>query len=252
MATISELSKDLCSSEQVKAYQARRELTKAAAEAGASDAAAKRAELAKDLATALAAITPAKDGRGEPTLDSIRLVEGAADLCRALALVGGDMEVPAVKNCLSNIDLREAARWCLSRMNCQAATDALVECLKNTSGTEFRVGVVNALGRKSGSSVVDTLKGVAADDHEPEMRLAAAEALAEQPLAALDAAIAAVDPGSSSRGKARVARARIRLANTLLRNGDQAGAKTVFEAVAGADVDEAQKNAASAALKTLG
>jgi hypothetical protein len=250
MATISELTKDLCSGEQVKAYQARRELTKTAGEAGTDGE--KKSQLAKDLAAALAAITPAKDGRGEPTLESIRFVEGAADLCRALASVGGDMEVPAVEKCLANIDLREAARWCLARMNCQAATDALVKALSNTSGTEFRVGLVNALARKSGSQVVDTLKGVAAGDHEPEMRLAAAEALAEQPTAALDAAIAAVDPGASSRGKARVARARIRLGQSLVRSGDTAGAKTVFAAVAGAEVDEAQKKAAQAALATLG
>src|SRR5688572_32766316 len=108
MATISELSKDLCSGEQVKAYQARRELAKATREAGGGDG-GKRSELAKELATALAALTPAKDSRGEPTLESIRFVEGAADLCRALSTVGGDMEVPAVKKCLANIDLREPA-----------------------------------------------------------------------------------------------------------------------------------------------
>jgi len=251
MAKISDLSKDLCSGVQVKAYKARRELTTTTGEAGAGGG-AERSALAKELATALAAVTPTKDTRGEPTPDSMRFVEGAADLCRALATVGGDMEVPAVKKCLSNIDLREAARWCLARMNCQAATDALVEALKNTSGTEFRVGVVNALARKSGSSVVDALKGVAKDDHEPEMRLAAAEALAEQPVAALDASIAAVDPGASSRNKARVARARVRLGETLVRSGDKAGAKTVFEAVAAAEVDEPQKKAAAAALATLG
>jgi hypothetical protein len=251
MATISELSKDLCSGEQVKAYKARRELAKATREAGGGDD-DKRSELAKELATALAAITPAKDSRGEPTLDSIRFVEGAADLCRALSTVGGDMEVPAVKKCLANIDLREPARWCLARLNCQAAIDALVEALKNTSGTEFRVGVVNALARKAGSSVVDALKAVAAEDQEPELRLAAAEALAEQPVVALDSVIAAVDPGNSSRGKARVARARIRLGETLVRSGDKAGAKTVFTAVAAADVGEPQKKAAQAALATLG
>jgi hypothetical protein len=250
MATISELSKDLCSGEQVKAYQARKELTKTAGEAGKDGA--KRGELAKELAAALAAITPAKDGRGEPTLESIRFVEGAADLCRALALVGGDMEVPVVKKCLENIDLREPARACLQWLNCQAATDALIEALKTASGTEFRVGLVNALGRKSGSSVVDTLKGVAAEDQEPEVRLAAAEALAEQPVAELDASIAAVDPGASSRGRGRVARARVRLGGTLVRSGDTAGAKAVFTAVAAAEVDEAQKKAAQAALATLG
>jgi len=251
MATITELAADLSSADQIKAYQAQQALAKLAGELGASGKETERAAAAKELAAALAATKPAKDNRGEPTEESIHSVVGATEICRALAFLAGEAEVAVLKECLKNIDLREAARWCLARMTCQGATDALVEALANATGTEYRVGLVNALGRKTGSSVVEALK-TATTSNEPELRLAAVEALAEQNRADLDTVIAAVDSGSLQRNEARIARARIRLGNTVLRSGDKAGAKKIFEAVAGSSADEPQKKAASAALATIG
>jgi hypothetical protein len=249
MATITELCADLGSGDQIKSYQARQALAAQTGAAGAAGHEADKASLAQALAASLAKVKPAKDGRGEPTPESMIGVAGANEICRALALVGGDAEVAALAACLQNIDLREAARWCLSRMTCQAATDALVEALKNAAGTEFRVGLINALGKKTGSAATETLK-TAAQDNEPEVRLAAAEALAETPDASLDAVIAAVETGSAARRQARVAKARIRLGNTLVRAGQKDAARTVFAAVAAADVPAAQKKAAQAALAT--
>lgn len=251
MATITELAADLCSGDQVKAYQAQQALAKLAGELGASGEESDRAAAAKELAAALGKLKPAKDGRGEATESSIDTVGGATEICRTLAFLAGEAEVAVLKECLTNIDLREPARWCLARMTCQGATDALVEALAKATGTEYRVGLVNALARKSGSSVVDVLKE-ATTSNEPELRLAAAEALAEQNQADLDDVIATVDSGSLRRNEARIARARIRLGNTLLRSGDKDGAKKIFAAVAGSSADEPQKKAAAAALATIG
>ncbi|MCE9608513.1 MAG: HEAT repeat domain-containing protein [Planctomycetia bacterium] len=251
MATVTQLAADLCSGDQVKAYQAQQSLAKLTGEIGGSGKEAERAATAKELAAALAALKPAKDGRGEPTESSINSVVGATEICRALAFVAGEAETAILKECLKNIDLREPARWCLARMTCQGATDALVEALTNATGTEYRVGLINGLGRKSGSAVVEALK-TAVKSNEPEVRLAAAEALAEQPQADLDAVIATVDSGSLQRNEARIARARVRLGNTLLRAGDKAGAKKVFTSIAGSSADEPQKKAATAALATIG
>ena len=247
MATVTELANDLCSGDQVKTYQAQQALARLSGEIGATGKEAEKAEAAKALAAVLAGVKPAKDNRGEPTLDSIKAVNSANELCRALSLLAGEAEVVVLAECLKNIDLRETARWCLTRMTCQGAADALVEAYKTATGTEYRVGLVNALGRKQGSNVLETLK-IAAADKEPEVALAAVEALANTPDAALDAVISGVESGSSSRRAARVARARVRLGSTLLRAGDDAGAKQVFTAVAGADVDEAPKKAAAAAV----
>lgn len=251
MATVTELAADLGSADQVKAYQAQQALAKLVGELGAAGKENERAAAAKDLAAALGNLKPAKDGRGEPTLESMTTVVGATEICRALAFLAGETEVAVLKQCLKNIDLREAARWCLARMTCQGATDALVAALKDATGTEYRVGLVNALGRKSGSSVVEALK-VATTANEPELRLAAAEALAEQNQADLDNVIAEVDSGSLQRNEARIDRARIRLGNTLLRHGDKEGAKKIFTAIAGSSADEPQKRAAAAALQSIG
>lgn len=250
MAAVTELCNDLCSGEQVKAYQARQALTKLCYEVGASGRESDKTATAQELAKFLAKTKPAKDNRGEATVESINTSLGATDVCRALASVGGDAEVAAVAECLKNIDLREAARWCLTRMNCQAATDALVAALQTAAGTEFRVGLINALAKKNGSATVEALRA-ATTDNEPEVRLAAAEALAQVPDAALDALIAATATGASTRRAARTVRARMRLAETLLRTGQKDAAKTVFAAIASADVPVPQKKAAAAAVATL-
>ncbi len=247
MATVTELATDLCSGDQIKTYQAQQALARLSGEIGAAGKEAEKAEAAKAVAAVLAGIKPAKDKRGEPTLESMASVDSAMEICRALSLLAGEAEVAVLAACLKDIDLREPARWCLARMNCQGAADALVEAFKTATGTEYRVGLVNALGRKQGSNVLETLK-IAAGDKEPEVALAAVEALANTPDAALDAVISSVESGSSSRRAARVARARVRLGSTLMRAGDDAGAKQVFTAVAGADVDEAAKKAAAAAV----
>lgn len=248
MATMTELCADLCSGEQVKAYQAKQSLTKQVCELGGSGKETDKAAAAKELAEALAKLKPAKDNRGEATPASMESAEGGVEICRALALVAGDAEVPTLAGALKNIDLREAARWCLARMTCQGATDALVEAFQTAAGTEFRVGLLNALAKKSGSTVVETLTKATEDD-EPEVRLAAAEALAESPDAANDLVIAALEFGGNPRFESRAARARIRLANTLTRAGHQEAAQAVFSAVAKAETAEPQKKAAAAALK---
>lgn len=248
MATNTELCADLCSGEQVKSYQAKQSLTKQVCALGAGGKEADKAAAAKELAEALAKLKPAKDNRGEATPASIESAEGGVEICRALALVAGDAEVSALAGALKNIDLREAARWCLARMTCQGATDALVEAYKTAAGTEFRVGILNALGKKSGSAVVETLTAATKDD-EPEVRLAAAEALAESPEAANDLVIAALEFGGNPRFESRAARARIRLGNTLIRAGQAEAAKAIFAAVAKAEVAEPQKEAAAAATK---
>ena len=127
-------------------------------------------------------------------------------------------------------------------------TDALVEAFKTAAGTEFRVGLINALAKKNGSAVVETLT-VATKDGDPEVRIAAAEALAENPDPAHDLVLASLEFGGLSRFESRAARARIRLGNTLVRAGRKDAADSVFAAVARAEVAEPQQKAAQAATK---
>jgi len=249
MATVEELCKGLNSGDQVKAYQARQALMIQVGEAGAAGKESQKKELATKLAAELKKLQPAKDGRGEPTEASLASNSAAGDVFRALALVAADAEVPTLQECLKNIDLREMSRWCLDRMTCQTATDALIDAVKTLAGQEFRVGVINSLGRKSGSNVVAALKECLAE-RDPQIQIAAVEALAAQGDAGQDDAIAAVSKGIGVRGQNRVARARLRLAGAAAKSGNKDAAKKIFESVA-AGKDEVQRDAAKANLAQL-
>src|SRR5487761_1272527 len=172
MSTIQELAEALNSGDQPTVYRAKRALAEMTADAGAPGKAAQRAELAAGLAKA----ETAKNEKGDSPKHSAK---ARGELARALSEVAGDMEVPALNETLRDFDAREMARFALDRMTCQAATDALIDAAVNAVGVEFRVGAINALGRRSGSSVIDALKKCVAE-RDAEIRLAAAEALAHQ------------------------------------------------------------------------
>lgn len=249
MANIEQLCDDLGSGDQPKVFRAKRELVLLAAAAGAPGKDAERAALAAELANAEAASRPRDEKDKTPVPVYSGRVRG--EVARALSEVGGDMEVPALKSQLTDFDAREMARWALDRITCQAATDALVEAALNAVGTEFRVGAINALGRRGASNVVDALKKCAADS-DREVRLAAVEALANHVDASADAAMVAAGRLGGYRSALRVTKARVRLAENLARAGQKDAAKTIFQQVAAGEALEPQKKAARAALARLG
>jgi hypothetical protein len=253
MPSVEELCKGLDSSDQVQAYQARQALVKLVGEAGAKGQTQQAAELAATLAAQLTAEEEKKDDKGKVTKQAVLSPKARNEIVRALALVGGEPQIAAMKQAMLDFDVREMARWALDRMTCQGATDALVEVSVKAIGPEFRLGAINSLGRKSGSNVVAALKKCAQDPNF-ELRLAAAEALANLPDASGDEAITAAAGKSNvgaPRGNRRLAKARIRLAETLVRSGQKDAGKKVYAAVAQGEYDEVQKKAASAALSRL-
>src|SRR5262249_22797861 len=145
-------------------------------------------------------------------------------------------------------ETRESARWALDRVPTAAATAALVAALDQV-GPEFRVGVINALGKRRTPEVQTALHRQAADADE-EVRLAAAEALANFAEASNDHAIVAAGSGSP-RSKARAQKARIRLAETLRVAGNKDAAVSIYRAVLADDADKPQKKAAQQALEQL-
>ena len=249
MQTVEQLSEQLGSSDQGKVYQAKRALAAQSAAAGAPGKDAERAKLAAELAKAEAATKPKDEKDKTPVPVYSANVRG--EIARALSEVGGDMEVPALKQALADFDAREMARFALDRMTCQAATDALAEAAVSAVGAEFRVGVVNALGRRSGSGVVDVLKKCASD-FDPHVRLAAAEALANHADASGDALLVEAGRQPGHRAALRMSKARLRLAETLVRAGQQDAGKKIYQSFAQSDAGAAQKMAAQQALTQLG
>ncbi|HXT58276.1 MAG TPA: HEAT repeat domain-containing protein [Pirellulales bacterium] len=249
MQSVEQLGEQLGSGDQVKVYQAKRELAQRAAEAGTPGKQAARNELAAALAKAEAATKPrdAKDKAPVPAYSA-----GArGELARALSEVGGDMEVPALKQTLGDFDAREMARFALDRMTCQAATDALAEAATSAIGAEFRVGAINALGRRTGSGVTDALKKCAAES-DPHVRLAAAEALAGHSDASADTLLVEAAKRHGHRAALRMSKARIRLAENLVRAGQKDAGKAIYQSIAKSDALKPQKRAAEQALAQLG
>jgi hypothetical protein len=241
MPNISELAEQLSSDDQVAAYKATQALKEAAWRAGKSGAAALAAELA-------AAYSARAEGSDEPKYPA----RTRGILAQALSLVGGDAEVPVLRAAAQAAPDREMARFALERIPGGAATEALIEAARQDVGTEFRVGAIGALGRRCEPAATAALKELAADG-ELEIRLAALEALACHPDASSDALLAqACAQAAHEREKARLAKARVRLADTLAQAGQKEAAKAVFQAVAQSEADGPQKQAASRALAELG
>lgn len=278
MATVEELCKELASSDQVRAYKANQSLLELAGDAGSPARTKDKAKLAQSLvawvlpppkpAPAPAMKADSKKAPPKPVMItgkdyprtgtvSDELEDQARNAAfRILASVASRENVKAIQAGLDDYNVRESARCCLERMTCPEAGDALAEAVMKEVGVEFRVGLINSLGYKSGPKVITALKECT-KDQELEVRLAAAEALANHADAAHDAIIVAVigmrgQPQSGRRAAARLTRARLRLAEKLIAAKQAAAAKAIYEAVSKAKVDPAQQQAAQNALTRLG
>ncbi len=253
MDSVEKLCKQL-SGDQPTAFKARRELALKAAAAGAPGKDAERNALAADLSRQLTATTETKNERGRTQRAPRYSSAVRNDILRTLADVGGEAEVPALAEAMRDLDTREMARWALDRMTCPAATTALAEAARQGVGAEFRVGAINALGRRSGDQVVAALKECTAL-RDGQVRMAAVEALANQPEASSDAVLARMYARAAKgnrRGAKRVGIARLRLAETLAAAGQKDAAAAIYKSMQSTATDEPQKKAAQAALAKLG
>jgi len=249
MDTVAQLCEQLGSDDRIKAYQARRALAEKAA-VGEAD----RMALAAELADCLTAKAEVKDKKKKEPPPPRYAVAVRNEICRNLADVAGDAQVPALVDALADFDTREMARFALDRIPTPAATAALADALSKSIGVEFRVGLVNALARRNDPAAREALHKAAADPSS-EVRLAAAEALALQPDSTGDAVIVVVGKelrATNSRAAKRADIARLRLAGTLSRAGQNDAARGIYQALASEGADEAQKKAAKAALEKLG
>jgi HEAT repeat protein len=254
MDTVAQICEQLGSPDQVKAFQARRALGLRVTAAGAPGKEAERTALAAELAACLVAKAETKDGKDKKDVPPRYADAARNEICRALADVGGDAEVPALVQTLADFQVREMARFALARIPTAAAAAALGDAAQKSVGVEFRVGVINALASRKDAAAASALKQAAADS-SIEVRLAAAEALAQQPDAAGDALIVQAEKElgpTSPRAAKRMNVARLRLAATLAKAGQKDAARGIYQGLVSDGADEAQKKAAKSALEQLG
>jgi HEAT repeat protein len=254
---IAKLLADLGSDDSVKAYRADRALVELVHRAGGPKGQADRAAHAKALAAELVATRDAgKDRRGKPIREPKHSAKVRREICRHLSMVAGPAEVAALKQAAGDLDVRDMARWALERIDAAEATAALIELAATGVGDEFRIGAINALGRRGcgDAKVIETLRKCAGDE-DFAVRMAACDALANHPAADSDATLLAA--GKQGEGQAarharrQIAKARIRLAETLARAGQKAAGKKIYQAVLADKIDEPQKKAAQIGLQHL-
>jgi HEAT repeat protein len=247
MKSISELVEQLGSDDQKAGYQARQELAKMAADASKPNA--NRSDFATALAAELTATTKSKGGNGKEEEKPKHSAVVKNQIAQFLSIVADDAQVPALASMLTSLETREMARWALDRIPTATAIKTLSSALEQV-GPEFRTGVINALGKRSGAEVQAALLRTASDE-DVHVRLAAVEALANFPEPSNDEPIATATKSGAPRARARAQRARVRLAETLRNAGKKDAAIAIYKAIVANDADEPQKKAARLALEQL-
>ncbi len=247
-----DMLKNLGVDDQVVAYRAYENLASFADVSTAPGKAALREQLATFLAQELNATdSGGKDDKGKdkPRVPRYNM-RARNQMVRLLAVVGGVREVPVLAAAMKHLDLRESARCALDRIDGEAATNALIAAL-NEVGPEFRAGVVNSLGNRSGAKVIKTLQPLITDN-DAAVRLAAADALAKTADAGSDAALTLMSKQECPCARKAAINARIRLAENLAQSGKKPAARKIFQSIAQSDADLPQRKAAEIGLKSLG
>jgi len=235
--------------DQVVAYFAYQSLLEAVLHSSAPDQAALQADLANALGAALVAQSsqPSRAAAASSASSNPFLAAAArrtvpyqnpprvrVNLARLLGYIPHEAAVVHLAKALGDPDAREMARCSLELNPSERAAEALISAL-DAAGTTFRVGVLNSLSKRKGLPVIAALRR-AAEDPQPEVRLAALLALADSP-----------DPAHGALlEKLPVARAR--LAEALRASGNQTAAERLYRSILASDAEAPQKQAARLAL----
>jgi HEAT repeat protein len=244
MADVYQLIAELGTPDPAKVFAAEKALTEMAIRATAPGKEADRKALAATLAEQLNATT-GEDNEKKPTYSS----DVRNRICRLLGYILDADVVPALVEALKDDNVREMARYALDFNKSDAATQALADALDSV-GPDFRTGVVNALGRRRGRAAMVALQK-AARDADPEVRMAAVEALANFANPNNDLIIVRAAHAKDTAMRDRAHRARVRLAETLRRAGRKPAAQKIYQSILLSDTGTAQRRAAEIGLKAM-
>ncbi len=255
MQSVEQLLTQLRDADESQAYKLLFEQVQAAMKATRPGAEDERAALAAAVCAELSRtveVPPSKPNRPPTQRPLYPANVQRTVITRVLQYVAGDAEVPFLVQAMKNLEVREPAR-CALAYNCSpASTKALIDALGEV-GPEFLIGVVGSLGKRRCPDAMTALRKLAGDEsYDPEIRLAAVEMLANDPEPANDAIIVAMAQCPCPMTRARTAKARVRLAETLAKAGKKADAKKIYQAIKACKCDHpAQKKAAELALQSL-
>jgi len=253
--------RQMADSDQVVAYFAYQSLLEEVLHATAPGQEAAQADLTKVLGEALLAQSRqgARGQQSSPASGNPFLAAAArqtvpyqhparvrVNLARLLGYMPHEAAAPYLAKALGDLDAREMARCSLELNPSERATEALVDAL-GAAGSTFIVGVVNSLAKRKGAAAVAALRK-AAEDPQPEVRMAALQALADVPDPAHDAIFEKAARLASPEERRAAHIARTRLAEALRAGGNQQAAERVYRSILASDADAPQKQAARLAL----
>ncbi len=254
MISVKDLTKQLGSDDPAQAFKAKKTLTDAVLQAGKKLGSENCRSLAAELGRELVAINENEKQKNNVVVKSnwIHSVRVRRDIAWLLSYIADANEVPQLAQALTDWDVRDQARVALERNPSPKATEALIEALDKQFGPRFRAGIINSLARRGDDKAISRLRQAIADT-DPEVILAAGEALGRFPYPEHDALI--VKAGKNidcPRGKDTLMRIRVRLAEKLAEAGKKSAAANVYKAVKASKMAAAsQKQAAASALKAM-
>jgi HEAT repeat protein len=171
---------------------------------------ASRAELEKRLAEVLTT---------DVSHDSKQFV------CRKLMRIGTAASVPTLAGLLSDPKLSHMARYALERIPAAEAGNALRDALSKVKDDQ-KIGVIASLGVRGEAASVEPLKRLL-NDGNPAVAQAAAHALGA--IRSSEAAKALTAAKVTDETKAAVADASLACAESILAEGNSAGALTIYK-----------------------
>jgi antitoxin component of RelBE/YafQ-DinJ toxin-antitoxin module len=184
MTDVKQLLTQMGSVDMAMKYRAHRELARLIDRETRPDHSEEREQLATELAMELAATVTSK---APPTnvpdnIDTVQVPKHRIAvrrlICTFLQQIASDKQVPMIAPLLNEIEIRDEVRGVLQRIGTTAAAHELVGATKQL-GTEFRIGVANAIGAIGSISTGESFDALSelAMDPDTEVRMAAQRAL---------------------------------------------------------------------------
>jgi HEAT repeat protein len=228
-------------------YKARVRLRNETARVGGKGQEAERAEFAAALAKAVVELQP--KGRRRIYDRPFANTPMRNELLRSLCEIAGPAEVSVLMKAEDDFEVRDGVRRVLECIQGDESTAALVMMVVKGEGTEFRIGAINALGKRNTPGSLEALKSCAADP-DPRIRLAAAEALSNRgDPSAQPVIMQSFDPRRGWAAHGDPVRTQLQLAANVAKAGNKAAADQIYRAVGSMQAQPFQSKAAQAGLQ---
>ncbi|MCC6487520.1 MAG: HEAT repeat domain-containing protein [Candidatus Hydrogenedentes bacterium] len=170
-------------------------------------------------------------------------------VCRQLAVIGTDENVPVIAALLANAETADMARYALQRMQSPSVDTALLAALDGAG--DAATGIINTLGERRSAGAAKALASFVTSDNAK---------VAEAAIAALgkiggakSAKVLAQAQGNVAPGLRRsVSDAQLAIAASCAEAGDAATAKAIYRSLTGEDEEAPVRKAAELGLASMG